>query len=205
VTLTSAYALILLSYFAGRNLQALDSLDRRIDNILAALAEFGDPLDGVRATSDRLMDSMSAQGFAMAVGDDVVIAGDGPDLAQMAVIDRWFMTAGPEGTVMSDHLEDIFPGETLMLAKVRGMAAVKALSDRSGWVRCYWFRPALPQEIAWAGNPNKPVIERSGVAALSPRRSFEKWIEVRSGYSRPWSNEEKLIAGKYRSGLLQWI
>jgi light-regulated signal transduction histidine kinase (bacteriophytochrome) len=85
------------------------------------------------------------------------------------------------------------------------MVAIKGHSLRSGWVRFYWFRPAQPQEIAWAGNPDKPLIERAGVLTLSPRRSFEKWIELRSGYSRAWSNEEKLIAAKYRTRLLQWL
>ena len=40
---------------------------------------------------------------------------------------------------------------------------------------------------------------------LSPRRSFEKWIEVKAGYSRPWNNEEKMTATKFRNTLLQWL
>lgn len=34
---------------------------------------------------------------------------------------------------------------------------------------------------------------------------FERWIEVKSGYSRPWSNEEKFVAGKFRNNLLRWL
>jgi chemotaxis family two-component system sensor kinase Cph1 len=205
VSLTNAYSLGLTSHLASRRFQSLDSLDRRIEKILEALALHEDPLDGIAAMGDRLKEMMDAQGFAMAAGNDVVIAGDGPDLDGMGIIDDWFLNESREMVVITDHLEGIFHGQTLLLAAVSGMVAVKARSHRSGWVRLYWFRPAQPQEVAWVGNPNKPVVEKAGVAMLSPRRSFEKWIEVKAGYSRPWSNEEKMAAAKFRNSLLQWL
>jgi two-component system, chemotaxis family, sensor kinase Cph1 len=205
VSLTNAYSLGLTSHLASRRFQSLDSLDRRIDKILEALAQHEDPLDGIARMGDRLKETMDAQGFAIAAGSDVVIVGDGPDLDGMGIIDDWFLNASHEMVVITDHLDEIFHGQTLLLAAVSGMVAVKARSLRSGWVRLYWFRPAQPQEVAWAGNPNKPVVENAGVAMLSPRRSFEKWIEVKAGYSRPWSNEEKMTATKFRNTLLQWL
>jgi len=205
VSLTNAYSLGLTSHLASRRFQSLDSLDRRIEKILEALSQHEDPLDGIARMGDRLKDTMGAQAFAMATGNDVVIAGDGPDLDGMGIIDDWFLNVSHEMVVITDHLGDIFHGQTLLLAVVSGMVGVKARSLRSGWVRFYWFRPAHPQEVVWAGNPNKPVVENAGVAMLSPRRSFEKWIEVKAGYSRPWSNEEKMTASKFRNTLLQWL
>ena len=203
--LTNAYALALTSHFSGRRLQIFDGLERRIDGILEVLAECSDPLDGVEKLSDRLMAVMSAAGFAMAIGSDVVIAGAGPDLDDMAVVDDWFLNGCQETVVMSDHLEELFPEHLSLLAIASGMVAIKARSVRSGWVRFYWFRPAQPQSVAWAGNPNKPVIEKAGAVMLSPRRSFERWIEIKSGYSVRWSFEEKMIAAKFRTTLLRWI
>jgi two-component system, chemotaxis family, sensor kinase Cph1 len=106
---------------------------------------------------------------------------------------------------MADRLKDTMDAQAFAMAAVSGMAAVKARSANSGWARFYWFRPAQPQEVAWAGNPDKPTVEKAGVAMLSPRRSFEKWIEVKTGYSRPWTIEEKITAGKFRSILLEWL
>jgi len=205
VSLTNAYSMGLTSHLASRRFQSLDSLDRRIGKILEVLSQHDDPLDGIARMGDRLKETMGAQAFAMATGNDVVIAGDGPDLDGMGIIDDWFLNRSREMVVITDHLDDIFHDQTLVLAAVSGMVAIKARSLRSGWVRLYWFRPAHPQEVAWAGNPNKPVVEKAGVAMLSPRRSFEKWIEVKAGYSRPWSNEEKMSAIKFRSSLLQWL
>jgi chemotaxis family two-component system sensor kinase Cph1 len=183
----------------------LDSLERRIGKIQEALAEYDDPLDGIARMADCPKETMDAQAFAKAAGDDVVIAGDGPDLDAMGIIDDWFLNENREAVAFTDHFGDIFPDQPMLLAAVSGMAAVKARSPNSGWVRFYWFRPAQPQEVAWAGNPDKPMVEKAGVAMLSPRRSFEKWIEVKTGYSRPWTMEEKITAGKFRSTLLEWL
>ena len=205
VSLVNAYSLGLTSHFAGRRIQALDSLERRITNILEALTQYDDPLDGIDQMHGALMDIMNAQGFAMAVGGNVVIAGEAPDLDGMGIVDDWFLNDCSEMIVVTDHLEDIYPGQLAVLAVVSGMIAIKARSIRSGWVRFYWFRPAHLQEVAWAGNPDKPVVEKAGALMLSPRRSFEKWIEVKSGYSRPWNNDEKMTAAKFRTTLLQWL
>lgn len=205
VSLANAYSLGLTSHLASRRFQSIDGLGRRIAKILEALAEHDDPLDGIPSVAERLRMTMNAQAFAMAAGGDVVIAGDGPDLDGMGIVDDWFLNENREAVVITDHLEDIFRGQPLLLAVVSGMVAVKARSPRSGWVRFYWFRPAQPQEVAWAGNPNKPTVEKAGVAMLSPRRSFEKWIEVKAGYSRPWTGEEKIAASKFRTMLLEWL
>ena len=205
VALCNAYALGLTSHIASRRLKVLDSLDRRVDRVMETLARHSDPLDGIESNSRVLMDELAAQGFAMAVKDNVVIAGEGPDLDGIAEIDNWFLNDCKELLYSSNHLVEIVENLPQVLALVSGMMAIKARSPRSGWVRVYWFRPAEPQEIAWAGDPNKPITENAGAIALSPRRSFERWVETRIDYSRPWSNEEKLIASKFRSSLLRWL
>ena len=78
MSLTNAYSMGLTSHLASRRFQSLDSLDRRIEKILEALAQHEDPLDGIARMGDRLKEAMGAQGFAMAAGNDLVIAGDGP-------------------------------------------------------------------------------------------------------------------------------
>ena len=203
--LTNAYALGVTSYIASRRLQMIDSLDRRTDRLLEALAQHDDPLDGIEANGAQFMEMLDASGFAMAVGDQVVIAGDGPDLEGMARVDHWFVNACPDYVSATNHLESLFPGNMLLLASASGLLAIKARSPRSGWVRFYWFRPQEPEEVQWAGNPNKPMVENSGAAMLSPRRSFERWVETKTGYSRPWSNEEKMTAAKFRNMLLRWL
>lgn len=205
VVLTHTYALGLSSYLSGQRLKTIDSLDRRIDGVLEKLGAYADPLDGIETNGQALMDALSAQGFALAIKDNVVINGDGPDIDGLAVIDDWFVNRCKDLILSSDHLADLFPDHMLVLSVASGMMAIKAQSPRSGWVRFYWFRQAEPQQVAWAGNPNKPMSENVGAIALSPRRSFERWVENKSDYSRPWTKEEQIVAAKFRNNLLRWL
>jgi chemotaxis family two-component system sensor kinase Cph1 len=54
-----------------------------------------------------------------------------------------------------------------------------------------WFKPEHIENIAWAGNPDKPAeISNDGTLKISPRHSFEAWAQEVSGKSEPWSDEE---------------
>lgn len=200
-----AYALSVTSFIAGQRQKNMDSLERRTDNLLSYLASSSDPLDAVATGGHHFMDMLAADGFALAIGDQVTITGNAPDLDGMGVIDNWFLSHDNEWVACTDHLESLFPNQTMLLAAASGMLAVKARSQNSGWVRFYWFRQQEPEQVAWPGNPNKPVIENAGAVTLSPRRSFERWVETRTGYSRPWSNEERMTAAKFRNTLIRWL
>jgi light-regulated signal transduction histidine kinase (bacteriophytochrome) len=205
VTLANTYALGLSSYLSSQHLKRIDSLERRIDGVLAQLASHADPLDGVEDNSQVLMQTLGAQGLAVAIDDGVVMDGDGPDLDGIAFIDDWFVNQLKDFVLCSDHLANLFPGNLKVLAAASGMIAIKVNTPRCGWVRIYWFRQAEPQQVAWAGNPNKPMVENAGAIALSPRRSFERWVESKSDCSRPWSKEEQMVAAKIRNKLLRWL
>jgi light-regulated signal transduction histidine kinase (bacteriophytochrome) len=205
VTLANTYALGLSSYIAGQRLKKIDSLERRIDSVLEKLASHSDPLDGIESHTQALMETLDAHGFAVAIKDNVVMDGDGPDLDGLAIIDDWFVNHAKEFILCSDHLVEVFPDNLLVLGAASGMIAIKVKTPRSGWVRFYWFRQAEPQQVAWAGNPNKPIVENAGAIALSPRRSFERWVENKSDYSRAWSKEEQMVAAKFRSNLMRWL
>jgi light-regulated signal transduction histidine kinase (bacteriophytochrome) len=205
VSLTHSYALGLTSHLASYRLRMIDGLERRVDEILETLSRFADPLDGVEINAPALMRMLGAQGFAMALGDDVVIAGDGPDLDGLSIIDNWFVHESREGMATTDNISSLFPDQSMPVDAFSGLLAIKVRGTRTDWVRFYWFRPAEEQEVVWAGNPNKPMIENAGATRLSPRRSFERWVEIKKGYSRAWSNEDKLVASRFRNNLLNWL
>ena len=205
VALAGTYAMGVTSHIASRRLQMIDSLERRVDHVLEALSDYADPLDGIGTNHAALLEIMGACGIAMAVSNEVVIAGEGPDLDGISHIDTWFMNEFKETIFCCDRLAGLLPDQTMAFSAVSGVMAIKARSPRSGWVRLYWFRPAETQEVAWAGNPNKPAAENPSAVALSPRRSFERWVEIRNGSSRTWTNEDRIVASRFRSSLLRWI
>ncbi|WP_295458224.1 hypothetical protein [uncultured Thiodictyon sp.] len=40
---------------------------------------------------------------------------------------------------------------------------------------------------------------------LSPRHSFEKWVQVRHGYSRAWEEDSLFAANRLREQLVTWL
>jgi len=200
----TSYKLGLAHYFTSHRLKLLDSLERRAEKILRQIFDHPDPQDNIEKNADTLMAAFDAEGFAAVFNQNVVTVGMALEFSELAVLDQ-YLTEHEEGILVHDHLIELFPNQALPLA-VAGVLAIKADSRRQiGRIHLYWFRVEEKQEIAWAGNPNKPILEDAGALILSPRRSFEKWVEVRSGYCRPWSDAEKLLANRLRNMLLSWL
>lgn len=64
------------------------------------------------------------------------------------------------------------------------------------------LRPEEAGEVAWAGNPEKPVeLNAGGAVQLSPRKSFEKWMQVREGMCRVWTEDDRFTLGLLRRQL----
>ncbi|RYZ95736.1 MAG: GAF domain-containing protein [Moraxellaceae bacterium] len=204
VALTSTYSLCLSSYSSTRRMEMLDRIDHRIEEVLENITIQINPLDALQNESATLLKLMQADGLAMIINDEVVLIGDTLQMNDVAVFDTWFMAIDSK-MYSTFNLSKEFYGKLIHASGVCGAVALKVCSARSGWIRLYWFRKEELFEIAWAGNPNKPATENTAVAALSPRRSFEKWIEVRNGYSRQWSVEDLAIASKFSSALLRWL
>lgn len=199
VTLVAAYSLGLASYLASGHLQILDSMDRRIQLAVHPLVGVSDPLDSLAASGMALAGLVNAEGFAMAMDDRAAISGIGPDLAGLGVIDDWFLNHHDEASVALERMDTIFAEHPAVGQSSCGMLATKVWTAGRGWLRFYWFRQAETQHITWAGNPDKPSAENAAATRLSPRRSFEKWVEVRTGRCREWTGDEKLMVAKFRS------
>jgi two-component system, chemotaxis family, sensor kinase Cph1 len=204
IRLTNTYALRVSHFLSGQRLQVLDSVDRRIEKIVEALSERDDLVDGIKNSGNLFTEALNASSFTMVTNEDIIILGHTMDIDSISVIDNWFLKY-ESLTFITDNLSSIFPSSLKTLSMASGMIAIKVRSLKTNWVRLYWFRPEVIQEVKWAGNPNKSMNEDNGSNRLSPRRSFEKWIEIKKGFSRPWTSVEKMTATKFRSTLMHWL
>ena len=199
VTLGAAFSLGLASYLAGIRLQIMDGMDRRIQAALQAFVGLNNPLEGMGDADMPITALIKSDGFALAIDDHAAISGQGPSLEGLGVMDDWFLNHNEATFISMERLADVFAAYPEVCMVSCGVLAVKIWTASRGWLRFYWFRQAEAQEITWAGNPDKPQAENTSAAALSPRRSFEKWIEIRTGYCREWTPDEKLMAAKFRN------
>lgn len=203
-SLAQAYAMGLGTWLAQQRMQLLDTLARRIERITSPVNRHCPLLDTLAGQMPALLDLLPADGLAIVQDDDFASLGATPTAATLADIENWLPTQ-EEAVVMSNGFADMHPALAEALAPLAGVAAIRLQAPRQAGgkgLRIYWFRLEEPQEIAWAGNPDKPQAENSQVDQLAPRRSFERWVEIRRGVCRPWNNQDRLHCIHLRNALL---
>jgi light-regulated signal transduction histidine kinase (bacteriophytochrome) len=142
-----------------------------------------DPLEALIAHADGMMEAARAQamivtqfgrvvcrGIDQACGEKIVatLPDDGHNLLARACLDDW-----PEAARAG-------------LGKWVGMLALPFDPPSNGW--CLLLRPEQVEQVAWGGKPDKsgqtgPLGER-----LTPRGSFEAWIETVRGSAHAWED-----------------
>lgn len=139
------------------------------------------------------------------VGDQATALGGGPDVDAATKVHAWAIKTHADPVFATDSLPAEM-NESGALGGLRGVLGISLRARKMGnaLVGVYLFRPEEAGEVAWAGNPNKPLESTPGGQKLSPRSSFEKWVQVRSGQSRPWGEDERFAADQLREQLVQW-
>ncbi|MEB0060291.1 MULTISPECIES: ATP-binding protein [unclassified Variovorax] len=161
--------------------------------LVSKAAKEGDLL----ALSDRqpsLLDAMDAEGAALYHMDRWWLAGKTPDEAQLSALAEWVnlrpeMGSHTRPVFETDRLPSLYPDGAAIAPVASGLIAVQVSRVRQDLIM--WFRPEIRQTVKWAGNPNdKPLVPGPHGMRLTPRRSFELFIESIHERSLPWSSME---------------
>jgi light-regulated signal transduction histidine kinase (bacteriophytochrome) len=68
-----------------------------------------------------------------------------------------------------------------------------------------WLRQEKVETVNWAGNPDKAILTNEEGFRLSPRKSFELWMEFVKDKSAPWRKSEIGAASSFSSALEKHI
>lgn len=151
-----------------------------------------------RMMSDpELLDLVRAGGAAMRSQGQFLTLGDTPDEETLDLLAARLLSAPYGEPTATDHVAELLPdvpGLTRYAAGVLGIA-----SGPDSWL--LWLRPELPRVVDWGGDPSNKRLEQAEGAEvrLSPRKSFERWREVRSGRSAPWEDWELEVTTRLRT------
>lgn len=198
--MVNQFSLSLANFNAQRRMHLVDNLARRFDPMREAVRRHGDMFSAWPELASWLLHEFRADGALLCRDDEVVYHGTTFEAGTLDLIDDWFCTRQDELVRASDHLSQHVPGYPM--SQIAGTLALRTHSAGRSGIRIYLTRCEHVHEVAWGGNPEKPVEAHDGLYGIAPRRSFEKWIEKRLGYSSPWSNEAKLLALRLRDLLL---
>jgi light-regulated signal transduction histidine kinase (bacteriophytochrome) len=207
----------LLSQVASLQLKATERLEQlayrvRVDNVHQKLMTKAAREGNLLALSDNepsLLDAMEAEGAALYHRDRWWCAGNTPTVQQLDELAQW-LNARPDfdsvgrPAYVTDALTKEYPPGHEFANVASGLIAVRVSRLRRDLIM--WFRPETPQTIHWAGNPDdKPLVPGPNGLRLTPRRSFELFIESVRERSLPWSALEVDSALRLRQLVMELV
>ena len=157
----------------------------RSDDFVAALTDGG----------ITLLDLFSATGAGIVSDERVTLIGRTPPAELVTAIAGWLRARVPVGeySYSSSSFTTEYPDAATHREIASGLLA--AFVDQSREHLLLWFRPEVPSTVTWGGDPRKPVLAGSGPVAVLPRRSFERWVEERTGFAAPWAEWQVQLSG----------
>jgi light-regulated signal transduction histidine kinase (bacteriophytochrome) len=173
----------------------------RLAELLAHMAEAEDVTTALTAGSVTIASLFDCVGAVLVRREVVEMLGTTPPAADVLRLAAWLRARGGEEIFHSDHLCAEFPDWSPHAAIASGGLAIFLNAERSDMI--LWFRPEEPYLLSWGGNPHKAVDPADG--SVMPRQSFERWVETRHGYARPWAAWELEIAATLRHAITEVI
>jgi light-regulated signal transduction histidine kinase (bacteriophytochrome) len=211
----------LLSQVASLTLKSAEQAEQlayrlRLEDVHQQLvvrsAREGDLL-ALTAYEPSLLDAIDAGGAALYHLNRWWCIGNVPDLARLDPLAEWIYERpefAPESAstarpvFATDALASLCPAAVGLEDVASGLLATVFARQRRGLL--VWFRPQTMRTVKWAGNPNdKPQTPGPQGMRLSPRASFEVFVESVRGRSQPWSEIEVDAALRLRMLVLELV
>ncbi len=186
------------------NLGYVERLRENVHRLAQFMADDAEFQDGLLKHRPDVLSLFRAGGTAVVMGNNLNLRGLTPDAASVRTLLTWLKQQPLDSGIFStDRLLELFPESAAYTDKASGLLAIRVEETDLQWL--LWFRPEMVQMVNWAGNPNKPVEvdASSGLAMLSPRRSFSLWQEEKRGISEPWLAEELRVAVELRQTVVE--
>ena len=155
-----------------------------------------------------LLDGIRAGGVALRYQDRWLRAGRTPDQPALDALASWLCerpeVLGPSAVFATDSLARLYPPAAAFAADASGLLAVPlSRADRS---LIAWFRPEALQTVKWGGNPHeKPTVPGPHGPRLTPRASFELFVESVRARALPWQPVEVEAASRLRVQVLEVV
>ncbi|KAG0619763.1 hypothetical protein M758_4G163100 [Ceratodon purpureus] len=142
---------------------------------------------GIVSQSPNIMDLVKCDGAALYYNDRFWLLGITPSEQQIKDVAEWLLENHKDSTGLStDSLADAgYPSANLLGDAVCGMAAARI--SPSDFL--FWFRSHTAKEIKWGG-AKQEADEKDDGRKMTPRSSFNAFLEVVKRRSLPWEDIE---------------
>jgi diguanylate cyclase (GGDEF)-like protein len=157
------------------------------------LKRIGDRLDStptvthaLRQSADELLQLVHADGAVIRLGGQHHMLGRVPQdgVKAAALIKKLHVNFSDELTAI-DALGKEHPEFSELKDVASGLLFLPIANNPGDAI--IWFRGEIARTIKWAGDPHKSIDVSPDTGRVSPRKSFEAWLEVVKGQSLPWA------------------
>ena len=176
--------------------------------LVARSAREGDLL-ALTAHQPSLLDAIDAGGAALYHMNRWWCVGRVPEAAKLDELAAWLyeqpeLESAARPVFSTDAWARVCPAAAGLEGIASGVLAAALSRQRRGLL--VWFRPQTMQTVNWAGNPrDEPVVAGPKGRRLSPRASFELFVESVRDRSLPWSEIEIDAALRLRLLVLELV
>jgi light-regulated signal transduction histidine kinase (bacteriophytochrome) len=173
--------------------------------LVASLASLHENEDfiGAHFQSPELLRLANASGAAIYYQGKLSKNGSCPADEALTDLMSFLANKHPTHDFHTDRLLDIYPAAEPIAKRAAGIIYHALPSGANDGI--LWLRQEKIETINWAGNPDKAVLPNEEGVRLSPRKSFELWMEVVKNKSLPWKKSEINAASSFSYALQKHI
>lgn len=163
---------------------------RRIENkFAAALRIDGDVERVIHTLVPILQEFLRADGFAFQYGTKLHLSGRTPPAEFVPQLIAWAMEKQEaEDQFQTSALHREWAPALEHKETACGVLVQPIIMHRV--CQLIWFRGPITRKVKWAGEPKPKTDPNDPLSCLSPRTSFDTWIEEHSEESEPWHVSE---------------
>ncbi|MFW5652602.1 MAG: ATP-binding protein [Planctomycetota bacterium] len=167
--------------------------------LLFALTRDPGSLNELGRHVERLQHLLDSTGAAVIIGDRVFTSGATPQERDVRELASLLRRQAVDGVASTHHLGALSQNYAHLRDVAAGVLAVFIGSSDQDAV--LWFRPEIVASVSWAGNPYEAVQIDEGGMRVSPRKSFDSYVELQRDRSDPWMPWELEIAQSVRGSV----
>ena len=166
-------------------------LIRKVDAASEAITADGnsDPGELLVAIGAAFPAMLDATGAAVVRGSSVLSVGRCPPRELVATLVQHVGATGSR-ELHTRELGLVDPAWGAHASEAAGAVVVPIEAERDAFL--VWFRPETREMVRWGGDPTEKGVAASGHGrfTLTPRASFDEYLEQIEGCSTPWTSEE---------------
>ncbi len=177
------------------------NIDQSLEAILALTGTVTGNFIHTLFSSDHILKVVNATGFAILHGETLYLKGNTPSEQQIRDLISVLSHIPAHIPLHTHRLIDLYPAADAFTHTAAGIIYHPFGQHTQDCI--LWFRPETPQEVNWAGDPDKSIEHNPN--GLSPRQSFALWQQIKKFESRQWEKPEITAASTVSYALQKQI